>query len=29
MNQKLKDQPVIKFQLAHFTAIHGKPFNLY
>ena len=29
MNQKLKDQPVIKFQLAHFTTIHGKPFKLY
>lgn len=29
MNQKLKDQLVMKFQLAHFTAIHGKPFKLY
>ena len=25
MNQKLKDQLVMKFQLAHFTTIHGKP----
>ena len=29
MNQKPKDQLVMKFQLAHFTAIHGKPFKLY
>ena len=29
MNQKLKDQLVMKFQLAHFIAIHGKPFKLY
>ena len=29
MNQKLKDQLVMKLQLAHFTAIHGKPFKLY
>ena len=29
MNQNLKDQLVIKFQLAHFTAIHGKPFKFY
>ena len=29
MNQKLKDQLVMKFQLAHFIAIHGKPFELY
>ena len=28
-NQKLKDQLVMKFQLAHFIAIHGKPFKLY
>ena len=25
MNQKLKDQLVMKFQLANFTTIHGKP----
>ena len=29
MNQKLKDQLVMKFQLAHFTAIQRKPFKLY
>ena len=29
MNQKLKDQLVMKFQVAHFIAIHGKPFKLY
>ena len=29
MNQKLKDQLVMKFQLAHFIAIHGKTFKLY
>ena len=29
MNKKLKDQLIMKFQLAHFTAIHGKPFTLY
>ena len=29
INQKLKDQLVMKFQLAHFIAIHGKPFKLY
>ena len=29
MNQKLKDQLVMKFQLAHFIAIHEKPFKLY
>ena len=29
MNQKLKNKLVMKFQLAHFTAIHGKPFKLY
>ena len=29
MNENLKDQLVIKLQLAHFTAIHGKPFKLY
>ena len=29
MNKKLKDQLVMKFQLAHFTAIYGKPFKLY
>ena len=29
MSQKLKDQLVMKFQLAHFIAIHGKPFKLY
>ena len=29
MNQKLKDQLVMKFQLAHFISIHGKPFKLY
>ena len=29
MKEKLKDQLVMKFQLAHFTAIHGKPFKLY
>ena len=29
MKQKLKDQMVMKFQLAHFIAIHGKPFKLY
>ena len=28
-NKKLKDQLVMKFQLAHFTAIHGEPFKLY
>ena len=27
-NKKLKDQLVMKFQLAHFTAIHGEPFKL-
>ena len=25
----MKDQIAMKFQLAHFTAIHGKPFKLY
>ena len=29
MKQKLKDQLVMKFQLAHFIAIHGKLFELY
>ena len=29
MHQKLKGQLVMKFQLAHFTAIHAKPFKLY
>ena len=29
MHQKLNDQLVMKFQLAHFTAIHGKPFNSF
>ena len=28
-NKKLKDQLVMKFQLAHFTAIHGELFKLY
>ena len=28
-NKKLKDQLVMKFQLAHLTAIHGEPFELY
>ena len=28
-NKKLKDQLVMKFQLAHFTAIHGEPLKLY
>ena len=29
MNQKLKDQLVIKFQLAHLIAIHGTSFKLH
>ena len=29
MNAKLQDQLTMKFQLAHFTALHGKPFKLY
>ena len=28
-NKKLKDMLVMKFQLAHFTAIHGEPIKLY
>ena len=28
-NKKLKYQLVMKFQLAHFTAIHGELFKLY
>ena len=28
-NKKLKDQLVMKFQLKHFTAIHGEPFKFY
>ena len=29
IHQKLENQLVMKFQFAHLTAIHGKPFNLY
>ena len=29
MNQKLKDQLLMKFQFAHFTAIYDKRFKLY
>ena len=29
IHQKLENQLAIKFQFAHLTAIHGKPFNLY
>ena len=29
MNQKLKDQLIMRFQLAHFTTIHGKLFKWY
>ena len=29
MSQKLKDQLLMKFQLAHFTTIHDKLFKLY
>ena len=28
-NKKLKDQLVMKFQLTHFTTIHGEQFKLY
>ena len=29
MNSQLRDQLVMKFQLAHFVAVNGKPFKLY
>ena len=29
MNSQLHDQLVMKFQLAHFVAVNGKPFKFY